>query len=125
MRFTELAMGAQTAYSELMEQAHALELQASLSGLPGKFHRRQISRAGATGILDIGTLMAADAWFTWGRMANVSGNWRHASIGRKIPQRWRLNPGRRSNWVVPPHYRSTFASSGAWPNMDFFAPAPC
>lgn len=31
MRFTELAMG-----------AHALELQASLSGLPGKFHRRQI-----------------------------------------------------------------------------------
>lgn len=42
MRFTELAMGAQTAYSELMEQAHALELQASLSGLPGKFHRRQI-----------------------------------------------------------------------------------
>lgn len=35
-------MGAQVAYSELVEQAHALELQASLSGLPGRFHRRQI-----------------------------------------------------------------------------------
>lgn len=42
MRFTELSMGAQTAYSEVMEQAHALELQVSLSGLPGRFHQRQI-----------------------------------------------------------------------------------
>lgn len=42
MRFTELSMGAQTAYSEVMEQAHAQELQASLSGLPGRFHHRQI-----------------------------------------------------------------------------------
>jgi len=35
-------MGAQTAYSEVMDQAHARELQSSLSGLPGRFHQRQI-----------------------------------------------------------------------------------
>lgn len=46
MRFTELAMGAQTAYSELMEQAHAPKLQVSLNGLPGKFHQRQIKGRG-------------------------------------------------------------------------------
>lgn len=42
MHFTELSLGAQTAYAEVMDQAHSLELQASLSNLPGAFHQRQI-----------------------------------------------------------------------------------
>lgn len=42
MRFAELSMSAQTAYSEIMDQSHALALQSSLSGLHGRFHQRRI-----------------------------------------------------------------------------------
>ncbi len=42
MQFSELSLTAQTAYAELSEQAHAIELQAALSGFPGAFHKRSI-----------------------------------------------------------------------------------
>lgn len=42
MRFRELSLGAQTAYAEMSDQVQALELQTSLAGLPGSFHKRQI-----------------------------------------------------------------------------------
>lgn len=42
MRFTDLSLTAQTAYAELAEQAHIIELQAALSGFPGAFHKRRL-----------------------------------------------------------------------------------
>jgi hypothetical protein len=42
MRFTDLTLTAQTAYAELAEQAHVIELQAALTGFPGAFHKRTI-----------------------------------------------------------------------------------
>jgi len=42
MRYRELSLGAQTAYAELADQVQAQELQTSLAGLPGTFHRRAI-----------------------------------------------------------------------------------
>lgn len=42
MRFTDLSMTAQTAYAELAEQSHTVELQAALSGFPGAFHKRTL-----------------------------------------------------------------------------------
>jgi hypothetical protein len=42
MRFEDLSLNAQTAYAELADQVQALEIQASLSGLPGAFHRRAL-----------------------------------------------------------------------------------
>lgn len=41
-RYTDLSLTAQTTYAETAEQAQTLELQASLSGLPGAFHKRTI-----------------------------------------------------------------------------------
>lgn len=42
MRFSDLSLTAQTAYAELAEQAHVIELQAALSGFPGAFHKRTL-----------------------------------------------------------------------------------
>lgn len=42
MRFREHSLGAQTAYAELADQVQTQELQVSLAGLPGAFHRRAI-----------------------------------------------------------------------------------
>ncbi len=42
-RYTDLSLTAQTAYAETAEQAQTLKLQASLSGLPGAFHKRTIT----------------------------------------------------------------------------------
>ena len=42
MRFTELSLNAQTAYAELADQVQSPEMQTSLAGLPGTFHRRTL-----------------------------------------------------------------------------------
>lgn len=42
MRYRELSLGAQTAYAELADQVLTLEIQASLSGLSGAFHKRTL-----------------------------------------------------------------------------------
>lgn len=42
MRFSDLSLTAQTAYAELSEQTHLVELHAALSGFPGAFHKRTI-----------------------------------------------------------------------------------
>lgn len=42
MRFEELSIGAQTAYSEILNQAQSLELHAFIGSLPGAFHVRKI-----------------------------------------------------------------------------------
>ena len=39
MRYTELALSAQTAYAELLEQTRTLELTNALAGLVGSFHK--------------------------------------------------------------------------------------
>ncbi|OGA50683.1 MAG: hypothetical protein A3G25_20825 [Betaproteobacteria bacterium RIFCSPLOWO2_12_FULL_63_13] len=39
MRYTELALSAQTAYAELIEQTRTLELTNALAGLVGSFHK--------------------------------------------------------------------------------------
>lgn len=41
-RFSDLSLTAQTAYAELAEQAHVVELHAALAGFPGAFHKRTI-----------------------------------------------------------------------------------
>jgi hypothetical protein len=40
--YTELSLGAQTAYSELFDQAMSLEMQHHLGGLPGSFHEKLV-----------------------------------------------------------------------------------
>ncbi|HEX5392834.1 MAG TPA: nucleotidyltransferase domain-containing protein [Rhodocyclaceae bacterium] len=42
MRFKELSLNAQTAYAELVDQVHSLELQTSLVGMTGAFHKRKL-----------------------------------------------------------------------------------
>lgn len=42
MRFLDLSLSAQTAYAELAEQTHVVELDSALSGFPGAFHKRRI-----------------------------------------------------------------------------------
>lgn len=42
MRYRELSLGAQTAYAELFDQVHGLEIQQSLAGLSGAFHKRNL-----------------------------------------------------------------------------------
>lgn len=42
LRFADLSLSAQTAFAELGEQAHAIELHAALAGFPGAFHKRTI-----------------------------------------------------------------------------------
>lgn len=42
MRYTDLALNAQTAYAELADQVQAQELQSALSGLTGAFHKRKV-----------------------------------------------------------------------------------
>ena len=40
--YTELSLGAQTAYAELFDQTMSLEMQHHLAGLPGSFHQKII-----------------------------------------------------------------------------------
>lgn len=40
MRYSELSLGAQTAYAELADQVQAAEMQSSFAGLTGSFHQR-------------------------------------------------------------------------------------
>lgn len=42
MRYKELSLNAQTAYAELADQVQALEMQTSLAGLSGAFHKRAL-----------------------------------------------------------------------------------
>ena len=42
MRYSELSLGAQTAYAELLEQTQALELHHHLGQLKGSFHRKKL-----------------------------------------------------------------------------------
>lgn len=42
MRYTDLSLGAQTAYAELLEQTQALEMRHHLGGLKGSFHRKRL-----------------------------------------------------------------------------------
>ncbi|OGA18585.1 MAG: hypothetical protein A3H32_08690 [Betaproteobacteria bacterium RIFCSPLOWO2_02_FULL_63_19] len=114
MRYTELALSAQTAYAELLEQTRTLELTNALAGLVGSFHK--LTRKGR------------DYWYFAYR--DLGQNVRMAYAGpddKRVRSRWwsvsdetgeksLLRPWRR--WPLDSAARrplpSTSASFGAW-----------